>query len=296
MQRIGFIGLGIMGMPMAQNLLKAGFPLTVYNRTREKAEFLKKDGAQVVDSPKTVAQQCDIVITIVTDTPDVESVIFDRNGLIEGSHDGLIIVDMSTISPVMTREYAKMLAMKKVSLLDAPVSGGDVGAQKGTLTIMVGGDEKDFETCLPIFEVLGKRVTYIGPSGSGQMVKMCNQILCAVNMLAVCESLSLAKKSGIDLEKMLNVVTAGAGGSWALENLGTKIVQGELEPAFMVKLIQKDLRLVLEAARENQLPIPATAMANQFFTGLEAGGEGELGTQAMIKIYERLGQFQMSDL
>jgi len=202
---------------------------------------------------------------------------------------------MSTISPIQTKDFAAKLAQQQVELLDAPVSGGDIGAQKGTLTIMVGGNEAAYQKCLPLFEIMGSRVTHVGPSGSGQMVKMCNQILCAVNMLGVCESLSLAKKAGLDLDKMLNVVTAGAGGSWALQNLGTKIVKGELEPAFMVKLIQKDLRLVLEAAQGNDLPIPATALSNQFFAGLEASDEGDLGTQAMIKIYERLGNFKMND-
>jgi len=293
--QIGFIGLGIMGLPMAKNLLKAGFPVTVYNRTRSKAESLIEFGATVADSPKAVAQLAEVVITIVTDTPDVESVLFAENGVLAGAKPGLTVIDMSTISPVATREFDARLPESQIDVLDAPVSGGDIGAQKGTLTIMVGGDEAVFRRCIPVFEVLGKRLTYVGPGGSGQMVKLCNQILCAVNMLAVCESLSLAKKSGINLDKMLQVVTAGAGGSWALENLGRKIVNGELEPAFMVRLIQKDLRLVHEAARKFQLPLPATALATQFFTALEANGNGDQGTQAMIRIYEKLADFSMND-
>jgi len=295
MRRIGFIGLGIMGLPMVKNLMKAGYELIIYNRTRSKAEALHESGAVVADTPRDVAHNSEVVIIIVTDTPDVKQVLFGNTGVIAGSHDGLIVIDMSTISPIATQEFAQKLAEKGVQFLDAPVSGGDIGAQKGTLTIMVGGNASAYQQCLPIFEVLGKRITHVGPNGSGQMVKLCNQILCAVNMLSVCESLSLAKKSGLDPETMLQVVTAGAGGSWALENLGPKIVRGELEPAFMVKLIQKDLRLVIEAAQKNNLPLPATALANQFFTGLEAGGDGELGTQAMIKIYERLGQFSIQD-
>lgn len=295
MEKIGFVGLGIMGLPMAGNLLKAGYELVVYNRTFAKTETPAALGASVASSPQELAAQSEVVITIVTDTPDVQEVLFGSQGIAAGSHPGLIVIDMSTISPSATREFANRLAQKDVTLLDAPVSGGDVGAQKGTLTIMVGGDEEKFNRCRSILEVMGKRVTHVGPSGSGQMVKLCNQILCAVNMLAVCESLSLAKKSGLDVAKMLQVVTAGAGGSWALENLGSKIIHGELEPAFMVKLIQKDLRLVLEAAQKNNLPIPATSIANQFFAGLEADGDGELGTQAMIKIYEKLANFSMGD-
>jgi 3-hydroxyisobutyrate dehydrogenase len=293
LKKIGFIGLGIMGLPMARNLLNAGYSVTVCNRTRAKAESLREFGAVVVDTPKAVAQLSEVVITIVTDTPDVETVLFSETGVLAGAKPGIIVIDMSTISPVATREFAGRLAEKEVHFLDAPVSGGDIGARKGTLTIMVGGTEAVFQQCFPLFEVLGKRVTFMGPSGSGQLVKLCNQILCAVNMLAVCESLSLAKKSGISVEKMLQVVTAGAGGSWALENLGAKIVKGELEPAFMVRLIQKDLRLVLEAAQKYQLPIPATSLAHQLFAALEASGDGELGTQSMIKIYERLANFSM---
>jgi 3-hydroxyisobutyrate dehydrogenase len=294
MLRIGFIGLGIMGLPMAKNLLKAGFEVILYNRTRSKADALQEIGAVVANTPADVAGISDVVITIVTDTPDVEAILFGENGIIQGGHSKLIVVDMSTISPIATQKFAQLLAEEGIELLDAPVSGGDIGAQKGTLTIMVGGNKAAYEKCLPVFQTLGKCITHVGPSGSGQMVKMCNQILCAVNMLAVCESLSLAKKAGLDLEAMLSVVIAGAGGSWALENLGTKIVRGELEPAFMIKLIQKDLRLVLEAAQKNQLPIPATALANQYFAALEATGEGELGTQAMIKVYERLANFKMN--
>ena len=236
MSKIGFIGLGIMGLPMARNLLKAGHAVIAYNRTRAKADQLAADGAKITDTPRQVAENADIIITIVTDTPDVEAVLFGPDGIAAGAKAGTIIVDMSTISPIRTKEFAAKLAEQQVELLDAPVSGGDIGAQKGTLTIMVGGTETAYQKCLPLFEVMGSRVTHVGPSGSGQMVKMCNQILCAVNMLGVCEALSLAKKSGLDLDKMLNVVTAGAGGSWALQNLGTKIVKGELEPAFMVKL------------------------------------------------------------
>ncbi|MCI0515160.1 NAD(P)-dependent oxidoreductase [candidate division KSB1 bacterium] len=295
MQQVGFIGLGIMGLPMAQNLIRAGYPLVVYNRTAARVEPLKALGAKIADSPRAVAQATEVIITMVTDTPDVEAVILGPDGVLSGSQPGQVVIDMSTISPRATQNFARILAAQGVDFLDAPVSGGDIGAQQGTLTIMVGGTKTGFEKCLPLFNVLGKRVTYIGPSGSGQMVKLCNQILCAVNMLAVCESLSLAKKAGLDLERMHQVVTTGAGGSWALEHLGKKIMQGELEPAFMVKLILKDLRLVLEAANINQLPIPATALAHQLFAALEANGDGALGTQAMIKIYQQLANFSITD-
>jgi len=286
--RIGFIGLGIMGKPMALNLQKAGYPLVVYNRTRGKTGELVEGGAEEAETPRAAAEKSDVIIAIVTDTPDVEEVLFAENGVADGARENTVFIDMSTISPVATRDFAARLAEKGVHYLDAPVSGGDIGAVNGTLTIMVGGEPEIFERARPIFEAMGRRVTHVGPVGSGQTVKACNQILCAVNMVAACEALTLAAAAGLDLETVLKVVTGGAANSWALENLGPKIVKGDLGPGFMVKLIQKDLDIVMRAAAEANLPMPGAALAVQNFRAVQAAGGGELGTQAMITVYEKL--------
>jgi 3-hydroxyisobutyrate dehydrogenase len=286
--RIGFIGLGIMGKPMALNLQKADYPLVVYNRTPGKTAELEAGGAQVADSPAAVAAQSDIVIAIVTDTPDVEQVLFAENGVAGAAIEGTVFIDMSTISPDATREFAAKLKSQDVAYLDAPVSGGDVGAVKGTLTIMVGGDADVVERCRPVFEAMGSRVTHVGPVGAGQTVKACNQILCAGHMTAMCEALTLASAAGLELDTVLQVVTGGAANSWALENLGPKIAHGDMAPGFMVRLIQKDLNIVMNAAKEADLPLPGTAIAVQNFRAVQAAGDGDLGTQAMITAYERM--------
>jgi len=292
--KIGFIGLGIMGKPMAANLMKAGYSLVVYNRTRDKTKRLVEAGAKEGHSPKDVAAHSDVVLTIVTDTPDVERVILGEDGVILGGRPGQIVIDMSTISPDATRRMADELKKKAITMLDAPVTGGEIGAINGTLTIMVGGDRKAYEETLPILQAMGRKVVYAGPSGAGQTIKLCNQILCAVNQVGVSEALMLAAKAGADLSTMLEVTTSGAGGSWALENLGRKVLAGDLKPAFMIRLMQKDLALVMELARKLDLPLPGTALANQLLRAVEAeaGGKG-LGTQAMIKAYERLASFKL---
>jgi 3-hydroxyisobutyrate dehydrogenase len=293
MKRVGFIGLGVMGTPMANNILKAGYPLTVWNRTREKMRSLVEKGAKAGESPKDVAEKSDVVITMVADSPDVEQVILGPNGVIEGAHPGLIVVDMSTISPSVTRRIAKELEKKGVRMLDAPVSGGDVGAKQGTLSIMVGGSEDAFKECLPIFEVLGKRITYMGPSGSGQITKLCNQVICALNIQAVCEGLMLAAKAGLDLEKMLNVVTGGAASSWMLSNLAPKMIKRDFEPGFKMSHQLKDLRHALSLAEELKLPLPGTALVCQLFRILDALGMGDRGTSAAIVAMERLSGFSI---
>ena len=288
-QPIGFVGLGIMGAPMAGHLLRAGHTLFVHTRTRAKAEPLLGQGATWCDSPADVASHCSLLLTIVTDTPDVESVITGPRGAIETLAGGSCIADMSTISPAVTRDLAAKLADRNIHLLDAPVTGGDVGAQTATLTIMVGGDDEAFERVRPVLELLGKRIVHVGPSGSGQMLKACNQILCALNMIGVCEAITLAQRSGIDLPTLIETLSTGAGGSWALANLGPKIAQRDLDPAFMIKLIQKDLRIVQSAAQDLRVALPGTALAQQLFRAVEARpGGGELGTQAMIRAIEEL--------
>ncbi|MCD6529053.1 NAD(P)-dependent oxidoreductase [Candidatus Bathyarchaeota archaeon] len=292
-KRIGFIGLGVMGKPMAMNLLKAGYPLTVWNRTRSKMEDLVKMGAAPGESPKDVAEKSDIVITMVTDSAAVEAVILGPSGVIEGVRPGMIVIDMSTISPSVTRRIAEKLKEKGVEMLDAPVSGGDIGAKQGTLSIMVGGSEEVFKECLPIFEVLGKRITYMGTNGMGQMTKLCNQVICALNIQAVCEGLMLGAKAGLDLEKLLSVVTAGAAGSWMLSNLGPKIIKRDFEPGFKMVHQLKDLRLALAQASELNVPLPGTALVNQMFKAVEAAGLGEKGTQAAIVAVEKLAGFKV---
>ncbi len=286
--RIGFIGLGIMGRPMAENLLAAGFSLTVHNRTRSKEKPLADAGAKVAASAAEVAAESDVVITMVPDTPDVEATLLGPKGVFEAVRPGLLIVDMSTISPDREREMATILREKGCELLDAPVTGGDVGAQQGTLMIMVGGEKAAFEKVLPVLRAMGKGVHHVGPSGAGQSLKLCNQILSAVNMMALSEALLLAGQAGIDLEQFLEVLGGGAGGSWQLTNLGPKIVRRELGPAFMIRLMQKDLSLAQELGRRLNVPLASTALAEQLYRGLEASGDGALGTQAMILALERL--------
>jgi 3-hydroxyisobutyrate dehydrogenase len=293
--RIGFIGLGIMGRPMCANLLKAGYPLTVWNRSRPGIDEVVAYGAEEGGSPAAVAEKSDIVITMVTDSPDVEKVVLGPSGVIAAAREGMTLIDMTTMSPSVTREIAARLAEHKVDMLDAPVSGGDVGAKAGTLSIMVGGSDEVFERCLPVFQAMGKNIIHIGPQGAGQTTKLCNQIAVAVNMLAGCEAIMLAAKSGIDPKRMLQAISAGAAGSWMLSNLAPRIVDGDFAPGFMIRLAQKDLRLVLEAAEEMHLPLPGTALMNQVWRAVEAEGGGELGTQAAIKALEKWASFSVSD-
>lgn len=291
---IGFIGLGIMGLPMARNLMKAGFELTVYNRTHAKCDALAAEGAKVAASPAEAAANTDAVITIVTDTPDVEQVILGAEGVIQSVKPGTVVIDMSTISPKATRKMSQALAAKGAGMLDAPVSGGDIGAQKGTLTIMVGGEAADFERVLPVFQAMGKTITHVGPSGAGQCTKLCNQVLVAIHLVAVSESLLLAKTSGLDLHKTLAVLTGGAANSWSLQNLGPRIVDGDHNPGFMVRLLLKDLRLVMEAAADGDLPLIGTSLAQQMFIAVEKMGCGDLGTQSVIRAFEQLSGVEIA--
>lgn len=285
---VGFIGLGIMGLPMARNLMKAGFKVKAYNRTGSKADQLAAEGAQRAATPGDAAEGVDAVITMVTDTMDVEDVILGQEGIIHRASPGTLVIDMSTISPKATRGMSEALAEHGIGMLDAPVSGGDVGAQKGTLTIMVGGKEEDFTRALPVFEAMGKTITHVGLSGAGQCTKLCNQVLVAIHLVAVSESLLLAKTSGLDLHRTLQVLTGGAANSWSLQNLGPRIVDGDHNPGFMVRLLLKDLRLVMEAASEGDLPLIGTSLAQQMFIAVQKMGCGDLGTQSVIRAFEAL--------
>jgi len=291
--RIGFIGLGIMGRPMARNLLKAGYHLTVWNRSQPGIDELAREGASPAASPEDVARQSDIVITMVTDSADVEQVALGPGGIIEGGRPGLVHVDMSTISPAVTRRIASRLAEEGFEMLDAPVSGGETGAQAGTLSIMVGGKEETLQRCRPVLEALGRTIVHCGPSGAGQTVKLCNQIVVGLNNLAMCEALVFAAKAGVDTRRMLEAVGAGAASSWALLNLAPKILDRDFRPGFKVAHQQKDLRLALEAAEQQAVPLPGTSLVHQLFTAVEAQGLGAEGTQALVKALEKLASAEV---
>ena len=286
--KIGFVGLGIMGVPMSKNLMKAGFDLTIYNRTdKTEVQEVIDAGAKRVATPREAAAGADVVITMVTDSPDVEAVIMGEDGVIQGVSKGATVIDMSTISPRVTQEIADALGAKGVSMLDAPVSGGDVGAINGTLSIMVGGDQATFDECLPVFEAMGKNINLIGGNGAGQTTKLCNQIAVAVNNMGMAEALMLAAASDLDVGKVVDAISGGAAGSWQLTNLGSRILDNDFAPGFMVRLQQKDLKLVLGAANDVQLALPGVSIAHQLFNIVERSGCADEGTQALIKAYER---------
>jgi 3-hydroxyisobutyrate dehydrogenase len=291
--RLGFIGLGRMGRPMACNLMKAGFPLTVWNRSRPGIDELAKEGAADGSGPADVASRSDVVITMVGDSPDVDEVTLGPGGIIEGAHPGLVQVDMTTMSPQVTRRIAERLAEAGVEMLDAPVSGGQQGAVDGTLSIMVGGKKETVERCRPVLEAMGRKIVHCGPSGAGQTVKLCNQVAVALTNLGVCEALVLAARSGIDPRVMIEAVSAGAGTSWQLQKLAPRMVERDFRPGFKVAHQRKDLRLALEAAEKLGLPLPGTGLVQQLFSALEAEGLGEEGTQALVKALEKLADTEV---
>ena len=288
MSKIGFIGLGVMGKHMATNLIKAGFIVTTWNRTRSKMNDLIGVGAAAADSPREVAEKSDIIVTMVSDSPDVESVILGQNGVIEGSRKGQLVIDMSTISPDVTRNIAAKLSEKGVDMLDAPVSGGEAGARDAALSIMVGGPRTRYEEAQPVLKAMGKRITYMGGNGMGQTAKLCNQVICALNIQAVCEGLMLGASAGLDLNSLLEVVTAGAANSWQLSNLGPKMVKRDFAPGFKIKHQLKDIRLAIATAEALKLPLPGTGLVQQLFRASEAQGLGEQGTQALIAGIEEM--------
>lgn len=287
-ESIGFIGLGIMGGGMAANLLKAGFNLTVWNRTPGRITPLAQAGAGVSDSPADVAAGSDIIITCVSDTPDVEAVILGPRGVIERARPGSLVIDCSTISPAATREIAARLREKGVHMLDAPVSGGSEGAARGTLSIMLGGEADQVNRAMPALQAMGKTITHVGTHGAGQMAKLVNQILVVVTMQGVAEALLFAQAGGLDLEKTLAAVGGGAAGSWMLNNRGPQVIRRDWRPGFTVDLQQKDLRLVLEAADAMGIPLPSTALVFQFYRALQQQGLGGDGNHALARALERL--------
>jgi 3-hydroxyisobutyrate dehydrogenase-like beta-hydroxyacid dehydrogenase len=287
-EHVGFAGLGIMGAGMARNLLRAGHAVGVYNRTAAKAEPLVEAGATQASSPKELAEASQVVMLCVSDTPDVEALLFGDDGLAAGLRPGALVIDCSTVSPEATRTWAAQLAELDVDFVDAPVSGGSEGAQKGTLSIMVGGSTDAVERARPYLEAIGSTITHVGAVGAGQTCKLVNQILVVVNMLAVSEALVFAKAGGLDLEKTLAAVTGGAAGSWMLANRGPQVIADDWRPGFTIDLQQKDLRLVLEAADSLGVPALATSQVFQLYRTLQADGLGAEGNHALIKALERL--------
>jgi 3-hydroxyisobutyrate dehydrogenase len=282
--RIGFIGLGTMGSPMAGRLLEAGFDVTVHNRTREREVALAERGARRAASPRDAAEGVDVLVTIVSDTPDVEEVLFGPGGAAEGLAAGSVVVDMSTIAPSATRSFAERLAARGVTLLDAPVSGGSEGAQRGTLAIMVGGESAALERVRGILDVLGGSVTHVGPSGAGQVVKAMNQVIIAGTYAAVAEGVTLGLAAGVDVEAALRAVSGGAAGSWVLSHRAGNMVRNDYPLGFRVRLHRKDLGIALAAGREAGVPLPVTAYVEQLETGLIRRGHGDEDVSAVARV------------
>ena len=291
-ETIGFIGLGIMGRPMALNLIKAGYRLVVTSRSQGPIDALAAAGAKAVRTPADVAREADVIVTMVPDTPDVEKVISGKDGVLEGLKKGAIVIDMSTISPDVTRQLAEAVAARGGSMLDAPVSGGEVGAKNATLTVMVGGDEKTFERAKPILSCMGKpeSVTYIGPSGSGQVTKLCNQICIAANVAGVAEAYSLAKANGLDPSRVRQALLGGFAASKVMEFHGNRMLTGDYKPGFFVRLFQKDLRLAVEANMATGVTMPVTSVVTQFVNAYVAAGGGELDCAAVAEIWFALSE------
>lgn len=285
---VGYIGLGIMGKPMAQNILRAGFPVVVHNRSQEAVNELVMAGAKEAASPAEVAAQVDIVFTNLPDSPDVELVTIGENGIIEGAHEGLIFVDNSTIKPASARYISVKLGEKGIQCLDAPVSGGDIGAQQGTLTIMVGGPEAALQRAMPVFQAIGKNITHIGDEGSGQIAKAANQIMVAAQMVALGELLILSRKSGADPEKVIEAIKGGAAQCWALDVKPQRLFAGNREPGFKAYMQAKDLGIVLDTARKYGVPLTAASVNTQYFNAMLEMGMGELDNSAVIGVIEIL--------
>ncbi|HQV70286.1 MAG TPA: NAD(P)-dependent oxidoreductase [Thermoflexales bacterium] len=294
-QKLGFIGLGIMGRGMARNLLKAGFDLTVWNRTPARMDELAADGAHMAASPRELAQVCDVIFVCVSDTPDVEAVLLGENGAIHGLSAGKLIVDHSTISPQATKDIAQKITAAGAFMLDAPVSGGSEGAAKGTLSIMVGGDAEQLERARPYLQAMGKTITHVGPQGAGQMVKLVNQILVVVNMLAVGEALLFAQAGGLNLAEALKAVSGGAAGSWMLSNRGPQVINRDWRPGFTIDLQQKDLRLALEAGDQLGVPMLGTSLVFNLYRTLQQQGLGSEGNHALVKALEHLAGITISN-
>ncbi|MCB0685639.1 MAG: NAD(P)-dependent oxidoreductase [Saprospiraceae bacterium] len=291
-QNIGWIGTGVMGVSMAGHLIVNGYNLSVYNRTRSKADSLVEAGATWYDTPGEVAANSDIIFTIVGFPNDVEQVYFGADGIFSGIKDGSIVVDMTTTAPSLAVKIDDEAKKKNAGAVDAPVSGGDVGAKNGTLSIMVGGDKEHVDTVMPLFEIMGKNIVYEGKAGSGQHTKMCNQITIAGTMIGVCESLLYGYKAGLDLNIMLEAISGGAAGCWTLNNLAPRIVNRNFDPGFYVEHFIKDMEIALAEARRMNLCLPGLALAHQLYKAVEAQGHGRKGTHALMLALEHISNVQ----
>jgi 2-hydroxy-3-oxopropionate reductase len=284
---VGFIGLGIMGRPMALNLLKAGYPLVVHNRTRTREQDLVTEGARAADSPREVAEQAEIVITMLPDSPDVELVYLGEDGVIAGARDGELLIDMSSVAPATAQAVSAAARDIGADALDAPVSGGDVGARDGTLSIMVGGPEEAFERARPIFDVLGKTIVRLGEAGAGQTAKACNQMLVAITIEAVSEALVLASKAGVDPERLIEVLSGGLAGNRVMEVRRRNFLEHDFTPGFKLELHHKDLGIALRTARDLGVYVPTTAIVDQMLAALQSAGDGGLDHSALLKVIEQ---------
>ena len=283
-KRIGFIGIGVMGASMATHLLEAGYQLTVFNRTRDKANALIEKGARWADTPAELAAESDVVISIVGYPEDVEQIYFGEKGILATKQGGYVI-DMTTSSPKLARKLYDEAKKKGVAALDAPVSGGDIGARNGSLVIMVGGDRPAFDAVKPVFEIIGRTIRYFGPAGSGQFTKMANQVAIASTMLGVCEAIAFAEKAGLDTTEVLETISGGAAGSWSLSNLAPRMIRGDDSPGFFIKHFIKDMRIALDAAAEMQIDLPGLSLAKRLYDEIAARGMEDSGTQALIHWY-----------
>ena len=288
MLKVGYIGLGLMGKSIARNILKAGFPVVVHNRSRAAVDELVAEGATAANSPKEVAAQVDVVFTNLPDTPDVEKVVLGENGILEGAHDGLIVIDNSTIKPASARTIAEQLAKKNVFALDAPVSGGDIGARNATLTIMVGGDASALEKAMPVFQAMGKTVTHVGDAGAGQVAKAANQIMVAAQMVAMGELLVFSRKAGVDPKKVVDAIKGGAAQCWTLDVKPPRLFDGNRNPGFKAYMQLKDLKIVMETAKEYGIPVSGAEVNTELFQQMIDLGMGELDNSAVVGVIEKL--------
>ena len=288
MLKVGYIGLGLMGKSIARNILKAGFPVLVHNRSQAAVDELVAEGATRANSPKEAASLVDVIFTNLPDSPDVERVVLGENGIIEGAHDGLILVDNSTIKPASARMIAEKLSEKNVFALDAPVSGGDIGAKNGTLTIMVGGDASALDKVMPVFQAMGKTITHVGEAGAGQVAKAANQIMVAAQMVAMGELLVFSKKAGVDPRKVVEAIKAGAAQCWTLDVKPPRLFDGNRNPGFKAYMQLKDLRIVLDTAKEYDIPVSGTETNTSLFQQMIDAGMGELDNSAVVGVIEKM--------
>src|SRR5690606_28188681 len=285
-KKIGFIGTGVMGASIVKHLLNAGHVVTIYTRTKSKAADLIAAGAKWAETPAQASKEQDIVFTMVGYPKDVEEVYIGENGIFSAARQGTIVIDMTTSEPTLAKKLYEEASNRGLHSLDAPVSGGDIGAKNGTLSLMVGGDKEIFEEMKPIFELFGQNIIYQGVAGSGQHTKMCNQIAIASGMIGVCESMAYGLKAGLTMEEVLRSITAGAAGSWSLSNLAPRMLKGNLEPGFYIKHIIKDMKIALDETERMNLQLPGLTLAKSMYDQLLAEGYGDNGTQALIKYYE----------